>query len=164
LNNLLDIEWISRNFLFIAYPFMVTGVLIQRHGLVQKLPGSLVWSLLVVGCALLMLEAANNYTLLKTTRHSFDSLLALGLVCPVLFLAAARSNWRHESRRLSDLSMVIYFVHPLFISLLVDGIGMTNNGFNVTCWTLVLSVLSVPLHDGLKSFLGRTFQPSIAAG
>ncbi|NDV62312.1 acyltransferase [Puniceicoccales bacterium CK1056] len=164
INNLLDVEWISRNFLFMAYPFMVTGILIRRHSIQKRLSPGLVWSLLGIGLTLVFLEAGMNYAFLKETRHSFDCLLALGLAAPALFLAITTLPWTHSSKRLSDLSMVIYFVHPLFISLLVDGWGIANNGINITGWTLFLSVLIVPVHDGVRQLLSRTFQPLIATG
>lgn len=164
LNSLLDMEWVSRNFLFIAFPFMVTGVLIRRHSLEKRLVPGLVWGLLVAGLALLLLEAGRNYLLLKATRHSFDCLLTLGLVCPVLFIAIIKLPWTHASKRLSDLSMVVYFVHPLFISLLVDGLALENSGLNITGYALLLSVLSFPAHEAVKNLLNRALQPTIAAG
>lgn len=164
INQLLDIEWVSRNFLFIAFPFMMTGVLIRRYNLASVLSMRLIWGLLIPGMIFLLLEANNNYIWLKATRHSFDCLLALAIVCPLLFLAASKSNRVHESRRLSDLSMVIYFVHPLFISFLVDGLSLVNNGINITVWTLFLSVLVFPVHNMIKSIVTRTLQPTPSAG
>jgi surface polysaccharide O-acyltransferase-like enzyme len=163
LNRLLDIEWASRNFLFIGYPFMVTGVLIRRHSLIEKLPAGPVWACLAIGLFLLFVEAGNNYTHLSGTRHSFDCLLALGLAGPLLFIAVSKLEWTHQSKRLSDLSMVIYFVHPLFISLLVDWWGIPNNGFNITGWTFLLSACMVPFHDGFRSLVNRALQSTAAA-
>ena len=163
LNSLLDIEWISRNFLFIAYPFMMAGILLRRISEFRRFSVVNIWILAILSLGLVLLEAGMNYAFLKGGRYSFDCLLSLGIACPLLFLGVSKFNWKHDSRRLSDLSMVIYFIHPLYISLLVDWWGLSNNGFNITLCVIALSVLTVPVHDGVKSLLSRRLQTLVPA-
>lgn len=163
LNSLLDAELVSRNFLFMGYPFIITGVLIRRHSQRVVLPTGVLWGLLAVAIGLLVLEAGLNHSFLKGTRHSFDALLCLGFAPPLLFLAVSRLNWRGQSIRLSNLSAFVYFVHPLFISLLVDWWRIPNNGVNITAWTLLLAVLAMPVHDGIRSLFNRTQKSRIPA-
>jgi hypothetical protein len=142
LQNIVALNWTSRNFLFFGFPFLCAGFLIARHA---WRPQGLRAMASVAAAALLLvvLESHANYLLQGATKKSFDMLFALALAAPACFMVALHAPSR-GSMLVSRMSSAVYFIHPACLALAVYW-GWQDWG-SLTLAGLFLSLLaSLPL-------------------
>ncbi|ASW74259.1 acyltransferase [Chryseobacterium piperi] len=101
-----------RNFLFVCFPFLTIGYLINRLNLDMKYRPSLMVIMAVTG--LVILESFFNYTIINPDE-SIDLLFSLIFACPLLFIYCKNLSIMIDSKILASLSTAIYLVHPLLM-------------------------------------------------
>jgi hypothetical protein len=89
----------------------------------------------------LLLESWLHHQLSPSPR-GIDSLLALIVACPALFLVAIQSRVDGQSKNLALLAAAVYFIHALFIELLQR--QTSANGLSLTLSVMALSALAAP--------------------
>lgn len=101
-----------RNFLFVCFPFLTIGFLINKMKIsFEKYKYS--YLLVILSVLLVVAEAYFNYS--KISSESTDILFSLILVSPVLFLYCQKIYVKTQSKILASLSTAIYVVHPLIM-------------------------------------------------
>lgn len=101
-----------RNFLFVCFPFLTIGYLINRLNLDMKYRPSLMVIMAVTG--LVIVESFFNYTIINP-NESIDLLFSLVVACPLLFIYCKNLSIMIDSKILASLSTAIYLVHPLLM-------------------------------------------------
>ena len=136
LDKVFNSHFVYRNFLFFAFPFFAIGYLLRKTEIYKKFITSSIISMTILAIALLLIE---NYLDFKfqVASKGFDIFLFLILVCPLLFMAALKLDVRGESKTLALYSTGIYFIHPLFISLIKHYVDIGG-----TLLTLVVAIAS----------------------
>lgn len=101
-----------RNFLFVCFPFLTIGFLINKMKIsFEKYKYS--YLLVILSVLLVVAEAYFNYN--KISSESTDILFSLIFVSPVLFLYCQKIYVKTQSKILASLSTAIYVVHPLIM-------------------------------------------------
>lgn len=120
LSEFLSNYWVSRNFLFYSFPFLMMGYLIRKVSFQHKinLPAAAVAS--VIGISLLLSESYLNY---RMQIDFVDNLAALFIACPAIFLLFTKLDIRGASKQLALYSIGIYFIHTFVLIVLLK---MTN--------------------------------------
>jgi hypothetical protein len=112
---------IYRNGLFFCFPFIMTGYFINKFSFHKR---HINWLfLLVLGVFLLLMETFINY---KYNGKSFDILLSLYLLCPVLFIYALNKEFYSTRKTLSLYATGIYLTH-VYILLTFREFGLLSN-------------------------------------
>jgi surface polysaccharide O-acyltransferase-like enzyme len=139
LDEIVNIDFVHRNFLFFAFPFFYMGYLIKKEQLFQAYRTSTLWFAFILGLGLLLVESFYNY---KNTLYGdhFDNYFSLIVIVSAIFLLVNRSKLTTENRNLTLISSAIYLIHPFWLAVLrklemADPIWMT-----ITC--ILLSFLS----------------------
>lgn len=108
----LNMYLMYRNFLFVCFPFLTIGFLINRHNFdLSKYKNSYLLMIFSVFCV--VAEAFFNYTTISS--ESTDVLFSLLLACPLVFLYCQKIYIKTTSKILANLSTAIYVVHPLIM-------------------------------------------------
>ncbi len=98
---------------------------------------------MLAGVALLVAEAAANHAFLRG-RESFDLLVTLPLICPVILLWTRSHRVPWDTRALAQVSTGIYLIHVLI-----------QHGLHVsTDWTATPKVAVTILLSLLAAWLG----------
>lgn len=136
IDKILNSHFVYRNFLFFAFPFFAIGYLLRRTEIYKKFSLASIVSMTIIAVTLLLIE---NYLDFKfqVASKGFDIFLFLILVCPLVFITALKLDIRGESKTLALYSTGIYFIHPLFISLVKTYADMGG-----TLLTLVVAILA----------------------
>lgn len=136
IDKILNSHFVYRNFLFFAFPFFAIGYLLRRAEIYKKFSLASIVSMTIIAVTLLLIE---NYLDFKfqVASKGFDIFLFLILVCPLVFITALKLDIRGESKTLALYSTGIYFIHPLFISLVKTYADMGG-----TLLTLVVAILA----------------------
>jgi len=111
-DSLLNDYLLYRNFLFVCFPFLAIGFLINKHRIdISTYKNS---SLLVILSILgVIAEAFFNYNYISS--ESTDILFSLIFASPLLFLYCQKIYIKTTSKVLASLSTAIYVVHPLIM-------------------------------------------------
>jgi len=111
-DSLLNDYLLYRNFLFVCFPFLTIGFLINKHRIdISTYKNS---SLLVILSILgVIAEAFFNYKYISS--ESTDILFSLIFASPLLFLYCQKIYIKTTSKVLASLSTAIYVVHPLIM-------------------------------------------------
>lgn len=111
-DSLLNDYLLYRNFLFVCFPFLTIGFLINKHRIdISTYKNS---SLLVILSILgVIAEAFFNYKYIS--NESTDILFSLIFASPLLFLYCQKIYIKTTSKVLASLSTAIYVVHPLIM-------------------------------------------------
>ena len=136
IDKILKSHFVYRNFLFFAFPFFAIGYLLRRTEIYKKFSLASIVGMTIIAVTLLLIE---NYLDFKfqVASKGFDIFLFLILVCPLVFITALKLDIRGESKTLALYSTGIYFIHPLFISLVKTYADMGG-----TLLTLVVAILA----------------------
>lgn len=154
IDKLLNVLWLYRNFLFFAFPFFTFGYLLRRTEIYKQLSLQLVTTLAIGGLLLLLLEVYLDFKL-QPALEGFDIFLFLILACPLVFILALKFEIKGDSKTLALYSTGIYFIHPLFISLIsarVD-LGGTLLTFVVIGLSTAASWLLIKINSKVKFIL-----------
>ncbi|MBW8523376.1 acyltransferase family protein [Chryseobacterium chendengshani] len=108
----LNMYLMYRNFLFVCFPFLTIGFLINRHDFdLSRYKNSYLLVILSVSCV--VAEAFFNYS--NISSESADVLFSLLFACPLVFLYFQKIYIKTTSKILANLSTAIYVVHPLIM-------------------------------------------------
>lgn len=111
-DSVLNMYLLYRNFLFVCFPFLTIGFLINKHRIdISKYKNSFLLVVLSVLCV--VTEAFFNYN--KISTESTDVLFSLLFACPVLFLYCQKIYMKTTSKILASFSTAIYVAHPLIM-------------------------------------------------
>ncbi|MDF2551356.1 MAG: hypothetical protein K0R77_631 [Chryseobacterium sp.] len=111
-DSVLNMYLLYRNFLFVCFPFLTIGFLINRHQTdLSKYKNSYLLLILSVFCV--MSEAFFNYY--SVSAESTDILFSLLFACPLVFLYFKNVYIKTNTKILANLSTAIYVVHPLIM-------------------------------------------------
>lgn len=130
--------WLYRNFIFFAFPFFAIGYLLRKTEIYKQIATPKVAFLALVALILFLTENYLDFILQNTTApEGFDIYLCLILLCPAVFLVALKLDIKGEGKTLALYSTGIYFIHPLFISLLTKYVNLGG-----TLLTVVVAILA----------------------
>lgn len=132
----LNLLWLYRNFLFFAFPFFALGYLLRRTEIYKRISLPAVFAMAVIALVLLLAEVYLDF-IFQVAPKGFDIFLWLILACPLVFMAALKLDIKGDGKTLALYSTGIYFIHPLFISLITARIDLGG-----TLLTLVVIALS----------------------
>ena len=154
LDKVFNSHFVYRNFLFFAFPFFAIGYLLRKTEIYKEYKTSSVVGVTVFTIILLLIE---NYLDFKfqVASKGFDIFLFLILVCPLVFIAALKLDVRGESKTLALYSTGIYFIHPLFISIIKNyaNIGGTLLTFVVAIVSTAAAWLLIRINTKVKFIL-----------
>lgn len=111
-DSVLNMYLLYRNFLFVCFPFLTIGFLINKHKVdVSEYKNSSPLVILSVLCV--VAEAFFNYK--NISSESTDILFSLIFASPLLFLYCQKIYIKTTSKILASFSTAIYVVHPLIM-------------------------------------------------
>ena len=150
-DSLLNDYLMYRNFLFVCFPFLTIGFLINKLKIdFEKYKYS--YLLVIFSVLLVITEAYFNYKLISA--ESTDILFSLIFVSPILFLYCQKNYVKTQSKILASLSTAIYVVHPLIMKS--DFYKEITSEYKILIFLLILipvSLLLVLLNRKLKYLL-----------
>lgn len=111
-DSVLNMYLLYRNFLFVCFPFLTIGFLINKHKVdLSEYKNSSLLVILSVFCV--VAEAFFNYK--NISSESTDVLFSLIFASPLLFLYCQKIYIKTTSKILASFSTAIYVVHPLIM-------------------------------------------------
>lgn len=111
-DSVLNMYLLYRNFLFVCFPFLTIGFLINKHKIdLSEYKNSSLLIILSVLCV--VAEAFFNYK--NISSESTDILFSLIFASPLLFLYCQKIYVKTASKILASFSTAIYVVHPLIM-------------------------------------------------
>lgn len=111
-DSVLNMYLLYRNFLFVCFPFLTIGFLINKHKVnLSEYKNSSPLVILSVLCVIA--EAFFNYK--NISSESTDILFSLIFASPLLFLYCQKIYIKTTSKILASFSTAIYVVHPLIM-------------------------------------------------
>lgn len=111
-DSVLNMYLLYRNFLFVCFPFLTIGFLINKHKVdLSEYKNSSLLVILSVLCV--VAEAFFNYK--NISSESTDILFSLIFASPLLFLYCQKIYVKTTSKILASISTAIYVVHPLIM-------------------------------------------------
>lgn len=111
-DSLLNMYLLYRNFLFVCFPFLTIGFLINKCQTdLSKYKNS--YFLVILSILCVIGEAFLDYYWIGT--ESTDILFSLLFACPLVFLYFKNMYVKTNSKILANLSTAIYVVHPLIM-------------------------------------------------
>ncbi|UFH33000.1 hypothetical protein LNP04_04575 [Chryseobacterium sp. C-71] len=111
-DSVLNMYLLYRNFLFVCFPFLTIGFLINKHKIdLSEYKNSSLLVILSVLCV--VAEAFFNYK--NISSESTDILFSLIFASPLLFLYCQKIYVKTTSKILASFSTAIYVVHPLIM-------------------------------------------------
>ncbi|MCX8523675.1 acyltransferase family protein [Chryseobacterium formosus] len=150
-DSLLNDYLLYRNFLFVCFPFLTIGFLMNKLKIdFEKCKYSYV--LVIFSVLLVVAEAYFNYRMISS--ESTDILFSLLFVSPILFLYGQKIYFKTQSKILASLSTAIYVVHPLIMKS--DFYKEITSEYKILIFLLILipvSLLLVFLNRKLKYVL-----------
>jgi surface polysaccharide O-acyltransferase-like enzyme len=142
---------IYRNFLCVGIPFFGMGLFIARKNLAAAIPRLWVNWALFGGIGLMTAEYMINQHF--RVREGLDILFALPVLAPAVLLKALQSHAMTASSEASDISGLIYFLHPLILKQL-ESHGSHGRSFNVLM-VLFVVILFTPVLVKINHYLRR---------
>lgn len=116
LDDIFNMHWVHRNFLFFSFPFFCIGYLINKHAIHDKFTLRQAILLSAVGVSLLLSEAYANYVQ-NQREGGFDNYLSLLVAGPSLFILFIKIKISGNGKGIALYSSAIYFIHPFFLSI-----------------------------------------------
>lgn len=111
-DSVLNMYLLYRNFLFVCFPFLAIGFLINKHKIdFSRYKYASLLVILSVFCV--VVEACFNYHTISS--ESTDVLFSLLFACPLIFLYCQKIYIKTTTKILANLSTAIYVVHPLIM-------------------------------------------------
>lgn len=111
-DSVLNMYLLYRNFLFVCFPFLTIGFLINKYKVdLSEYKNSSLLVILSVLCV--VAEAFFNYK--NISSESTDILFSLIFASPLLFLYCQKIYVKTTSKILASFSTAIYVVHPLIM-------------------------------------------------
>lgn len=108
----LNMYLLYRNFLFVCFPFLTIGFLINKHQIdLSKYKNSYLF--VVLSILFVFAEAFFNYYWVSS--ENTDILFSLLFACPLVFLYFKNIYIKTNSKILANLSTAIYVVHPMIM-------------------------------------------------
>lgn len=108
----LNMYLLYRNFLFVCFPFLTIGFLINKHKIdLSRYNNS--YLLLIAVILFVFGEAFFNYYWVSS--ENTDILFSLLFACPLVFLYFKNIYIKTNSKILANLSTAIYVVHPMIM-------------------------------------------------
>ncbi|MDB0115222.1 hypothetical protein CTZ05_00230 [Acinetobacter baumannii] len=138
LDKLFNLNFFHRNAFFMCMPFFITGFLIRKHALEQKLKIGLFT--LVIALAAVMIEGVLQSRFISNTE-GLDQLLTLLIAAPIVFLYFKNITINGTSKELANFSTAIYLIHPFFI-LIFKHFHLNLSSVLLTAAVLLLSIIS----------------------
>lgn len=129
---------IYRNFLFVCFPFLTVGFLINKLNITLD---NCRHSYLYVFIAILLVIAEAYFNFKTISSESTDILFSLILVSPLLFLYCQKIYVKTHSKVLASLSTAIYVVHPLIMKS--NFYKEITSEFKILIFLLILVAVSV---------------------
>lgn len=111
-DSLLNAYLFYRNFLFVCFPFLTIGFLINKLN-VDLSKYKYFYILVIISILLVISESFFNYKMISS--ESTDILFSLFFASPLLFLCGQKIYIKTQSKILASLSTAIYVVHPLIM-------------------------------------------------
>ena len=140
LAKLIDYSPTHRNFLFFGFPFLSIGYVIHRSKFHIRLKKATVLFLLISSFLLLTLEGFLSFEIYE--EGTFNMSISLLFAGPLLLITAFTFTVRSSmnSKKLSDLAIALYLVHPLILVLIYH--FFTLDSAMLTLMTLLLSTIA----------------------
>jgi hypothetical protein len=154
LDQIVNLYWVHRNFLFFSFPFFAIGYLIHKHSWHEKI--SIVYAGLfcVLGLLLLLGESYLNYY--QDNRDGgFDNYLALLVVCPFIFIFFNNLNILGKHKNIALYSSAIYFIHLFFFLVLSEYSDLAASMLTiaVTLLSILASYFIIKINHKVKVVL-----------
>ncbi|KNB60900.1 acyltransferase family protein [Chryseobacterium sp. Hurlbut01] len=147
----LNMYLLYRNFLFVCFPFLTIGFLINKHKIdLSRYNNS--YLLLIAVILFVFVEAFFNYNWVSS--ENTDILFSLLFACPLVFLYSKNIYIKTNSKILANLSTAIYVVHPMIMKS--NFYTEMQSSFKVLIFLAILipvSFVLVYLNDKLKYLL-----------
>ena len=147
----LNMYLLYRNFLFVCFPFLTIGFLINKHKIdLSRYNNS--YLLLIAVILFVFGEAFFNYYWVSS--ENTDILFSLLFACPLVFLYFKNIYIKTSSKILANLSTAIYVVHPMIMKSTFY--TEMQSSFKVLIFLAILipvSFVLVYLNDKLKYLL-----------
>ena len=153
LQTIFSFDWIYRNFLFVSYPFLAIGYLINRYSLHKKISIPSLLFFCVAGIGLILMESYHNF---QTHQTNSDNLLSILFAAPVIFLLFMKLNVDGYTKKLALYAASIYFIHIFFVHVfeyLHIDLGETLLTFVVYILSAIASYFIVKLHERVPYIL-----------
>jgi len=150
----LNTLWLYRNFLFFAFPFFTMGYLLRRTEIYKQISISAVYSMTIIALLLLLIEVYLDFKY-QVAPKGFDIFLSLIAACPLVFMVALKLDIKGDGKTLALYSTGIYFIHPLFISLITarTDLGGTLLTFVVIVISTMAAWLLIKINSKVKFIL-----------
>lgn len=143
INHLFNQDWMFRNFLLLGFPMFALGYLLakdpRRLSIFSRQEAI---GFASAGLVLLLIESGGNF-FLHRIHDNFDNCAALILVCPFIFMLVLKMPGVLATDKVSKISTVIYFIHPLIISALTS-LAFLPLGSSLAIAAVVISLLLAP--------------------
>lgn len=111
-DSVLNMYLLYRNFLFVCFPFLTVGFLINRHRIDSA--EYKYWGLLAgLSVFCVIAEAYFNYS--EISSESTDVLFSLLFASPAVFVYCQKMYIKTTSKILASFSTAVYVVHPLIM-------------------------------------------------
>ncbi|KUJ56528.1 acyltransferase family protein [Chryseobacterium aquaticum] len=147
----LNMYLLYRNFLFVCFPFLTIGFLINKHKIDLSRYNNF-YLLLIAVILFVFGEAFFNYYWVSS--ENTDILFSLLFACPLVFLYFKNIYIKTSSKILANLSTAIYVVHPMIMKSTFY--TEMQSSFKVLIFLAILipvSFVLVYLNDKLKYLL-----------
>ncbi|WED20609.1 acyltransferase family protein [Vibrio sp. JC009] len=153
-DQIFNMYWAHRNFLFFGFPFFYLGYLINNNNLFSKNSTFTLVLLFLFGLGLLVGESWYNFNN-PFSNGGFDNYISLIFVCPVLFIIAMRGTLRINSKFFTLISTAIYLIHPLWKQVLYKFLNLENTQLTLAClfFSIITSYLLIRLNENFKFIL-----------
>lgn len=150
MDSILNITAVHRNFLFVCFPFLAIGYLINKTSFSLKIK----FPLLLASILLIIFEAYINFSFVSK-YDALDQPITAIIVAPIVFLYFLNLKILGKSKQIANFSTAIYLIHPLFIGLIgykfID--QQTLLSFIVLISSIISSVFIVLINRKMKFIL-----------
>lgn len=132
-----NFNWVHKNFLFYCFPFFAAGHLVGKHKLHEKISKKSALLLSLIGLFCIFSECTINFILIGV-KEGFANLITLPFAVSFIFIFFLKIEIKGKSKKLSEHSSSIYFIHYWIIIFLQNVVLL--HGIKLTLLTAVLSV------------------------
>lgn len=148
LGELFSFNWVHRNALFTAFPYMWAGFLLRRNSNLpdrgQQAPSvfsrRMLWLCATVATLLVIIESTINSFAGANTK-GFDNLISIGPAAILIFALAASSSMKlKHAKSVATISTAVYLIHPIPLHLTRAYAG-TSSSIELFMATLTLTLL-----------------------
>lgn len=141
-------EAITRNFLFIGFPYLAIGYVMRRSGFLTSWPTRKLIALLAVACVALIAETWAHWTFIKISgiHNVFASAV---LFTPLVFALSLRIKLSLNAPWMSPLATMIYFSHMLVLIPLQNLTELTATP--VSLLSLYATIVGSAIYLALKA-------------